>query len=1422
MFILQTIRREEKERINMNSRLRKSLAFCILSLIVISAASPALIMNVRAQPTHADVWGTGTVDDILKYMAENYDKANKKWIFKENGIATWEEDTEFATSFYDAMNRIEDLRVTASEESTMEKIIGHSDYALLVVKRIAPVFKQKNFQQSVIDVAYQAGYGVAESSVVYNWFSDIAARIEGLTSIDENLWKVNVPARIGFCDKISLKVSYLDVAFWIGEAIMAAYRNNWALDQLQSLDLGDETILPALGKLRALEKDVQLQILAFDIFKPIFSGILSKVAAMITVPVFATLGGVGVAALSTTLGAPPPLAYILGKLGAIGGSILGNWIGDLIGEAVGPYIVDCVREIFADMSVILEQSIRHFDRFWRRAHVKVEILDMWTDGEDNYVPPSIPIIGLPHFDSVFIKLKNTGDVAADFIVSPESSSWTVLESSLFSPIGLIDELIDLIGGALTINSQMVTLQPGQEAIVTFKASPYGLPLGLGWPPLTLYGPERSGFTVWYKSDWFATVAGPIRTGQVLMSSTEETLWTTSGPKFEVKVVSQKEKFVYLQLPIYKSADTTLTLVTVTNTGTKAASFYLGASFRAKDGTGTEHNADLISPDAATLNKGSSQMFTVEWTTPFDIEPGFYEISVNCWKFGPGGIKDYRNRYDDSLSWETMFFVENLIIISPTSSSPAIVGDPSDPIAVYVALEGLPPLPNVPTFSITVGTEAATYQHVDNNLLVFGIYVLKVEAPVQVSEGKYDLEVTATFDSITDSKKESQAVEYTTAPSSEPIEKGLAWLRTRQSGDGSWRGSVGVTSLCVLAFLNAGFDETDNDVSEAIQYLLSKVHGDGSIYVSLPTYETSLALIALVATHNSDYQATIDAARDWLVNSQWDESCIWGSVSKDSWYYGGFGYGWNVRPDLSNSQFALLALDAAELPKHDPLWSKAQVFLHRCQNIEFSITVNIEEEYTVHPFNTQGGYDGGFIYYPGASLAGDQKSYGSMTGAGIWGLLLSGVPKTDERVVAAMNWVKNDYTWDTNPGIGWWRPYYYYLSMSKALTMYGEPVIDGHDWYQELYDKIVGMQTDAGSGQGYWSTSAEDYNPDLTTAYAILSLQTRAAALPVQRLSYLTFILRSNALIRIYDPNGNSVGYNYLTGLGENEVSTAVYSGPFMEPQYVVIINPEAGTYNLELIGVSEGPYTLTIQGNYGEEVTDTFEYTGDIKPAELYGSDVTVTAIVGPLDIYTTPPEFEEVIDNIPPATTLDIGEPKYVDSMDNIYVSPATPFTLTAEDNPGGTGVASTFYRIHNGTYDTGWLHYSEPFYLTDLSDGEYTIDYYSTDNVGNTETTQLINITLFSWNYVFEDTYGRETALKINTAHKFFQFITPDKDYGIREATYMRVRRRTIIIYHKDTELKLITLAVNTKLDFCIAIAWDKQAQKRYFLIDKVGIEE
>jgi squalene-hopene/tetraprenyl-beta-curcumene cyclase len=824
--------------------------------------------------------------------------------------------------------------------------------------------------------------------------------------------------------------------------------------------------------------------------------------------------------------------------------------------------------------------------------------------------------------------------------------------------------------------------------------------------------------------------------------------------------------------LYKVGENTQTTITVTNTRGIRTEFWLGVSFRDPMGESDEYNPQiLITPASATLNPGQDTTFSVTWNMPSDVPAGSYQIAVNCWK--DSGLKQ---SYTDNLDWAFIFYVYKLRILAPTTSEPAIAGDPSNPNEILVSVEWIPRLLlffMTPTFSVEIDHQPVTYELIDQWNQFFGIYALKTAPPTMPSEGLYDLDVAVTFGALVDSDNKPEAIKYATAPSGEPIQRGLAWLRTTQYSDGSWQGIVGVTALCVLGFLNAGYDESDPTVQKAIAYLLSRNHG-GPIYtdawgLTRATYETSLAILALVATYNDAHRPTIDNARTWLVNSQWDESCSWGGVSKDHWYYGGFGYGYGVRPDLSNTQFALLALDAAGLPKDDPTWVKAQVFLHRCQRVNFPITLNIEgSSYTVQPGNYaghDGGYDGGFVYtvdnpYP----YGGSHALGSMTGAGIWGLLLSGVSKTDPRVTSAINWAIEHYTWETNVGAYGYRRYYYYLSMAKALTMYGEKIIGGHDWYQELYNKITSPteMIAVGADKAKWvPLTYEDYVPDLSTAYAILSLQTRAAAPPVQRLSYLTFILRSNCLIRVLDPEGNLVGYNYMTGLGENQVPTAVYSGPSSEPQYIVIINPVAGTYKLELVGIAEGSYTIEIQGNYGEDITDTFQFTGEIAPSELQGSQVTVTAIAGPVDIYLDhPPEFEKTIDNIPPTTTLDFGEPKYVDPTDNIYVSSATPFTLTAEDNPGGTGVASTFYQIYNSSYDPGWLEYSAPSYLAGLSDGEYSIDYYSTDNIGNMEPTNTATVIL--------DNTPPTTTLTIGEPKYVsgITYVTPDTPFTL-EAT-------------------------------------------------------
>ena len=79
------------------------------------------------------------------------------------------------------------------------------------------------------------------------------------------------------------------------------------------------------------------------------------------------------------------------------------------------------------------------------------------------------------------------------------------------------------------------------------------------------------------------------------------------------------------------------------------------------------------------------------------------------------------------------------------------------------------------------------------------------------------------------------------------------------------------------------------------------------------------------------------------------------------------------------------------------------------------------------------------------------------------------------------------------------------------------------------------------------------------------------------------------------------------------------------------------------------------------------------------------------------------------PTTTIS-PEPASPDGEDGWYVSPVT-VTLIAEDDLGGSGVASTEYRLDGGI----WQEYVGPFTLS--ADGTTLVEARSTDNAGNVE---------------------------------------------------------------------------------------------------------
>jgi len=339
----------------------------------------------------------------------------------------------------------------------------------------------------------------------------------------------------------------------------------------------------------------------------------------------------------------------------------------------------------------------------------------------------------------------------------------------------------------------------------------------------------------------------------------------------------------------------------------------------------------------------------------------------------------------------------------------------------------------------------------------------------------------------------------TAPSRNPLtsserrqakaamDKAVKWLVKQQESDGSWRHYPAITALATTALMRGPARYTEKShpaVARAIQFILKQVKPDGAIYSrDLPTYNTAICVMALRATRNPAYKNIIRKAQGYLVGQQLDEGKGYSPGDK---FYGGISYGGdqNKDPDLSNLQLALAALKETGLPRSSPVWERAIRFVSRCQNRKES--------------NDQSwaGDDGGFVYSPVESKAGEMRSYGSMTYAGLLSMIYAEVGRNDPRVQAAVNWIRQHYTLDANIGMENSKEglYYYYHTLAKAFTAYGQPVvIDSkglrHVWYRDLTKKLISLQ----KPEGYWVNGTPRWwenDPVLVTSYSLLALATQ--------------------------------------------------------------------------------------------------------------------------------------------------------------------------------------------------------------------------------------------------------------------------------------------------------------------------------------------
>jgi squalene-hopene/tetraprenyl-beta-curcumene cyclase len=264
-------------------------------------------------------------------------------------------------------------------------------------------------------------------------------------------------------------------------------------------------------------------------------------------------------------------------------------------------------------------------------------------------------------------------------------------------------------------------------------------------------------------------------------------------------------------------------------------------------------------------------------------------------------------------------------------------------------------------------------------------------------------------------------------------------------------------------------------------------------VQLQNYVTCINVLALTAADRDSYKPVVKDAAKFLKELQWDEG---EGKKKEDDFYGGAGYDSKSRPDLSNTQFFLDALVAAGVPKDDPAFKKALIFVSRCQNFK--------GEGSDQPWQTKID-DGSFIYSAaggGATKVIDQPEsdgslpgYGSMTYAGVKSLIYCGVSKDDVRIKKAYAWIQKNYTVERNPGMPkvreHWGLYYYYHTMAKCLDVLGlDEVVDAqgksHDWRADITGALAKRQQDDGS----WKNESDHWmeaDPNVVTGYALMAL-----------------------------------------------------------------------------------------------------------------------------------------------------------------------------------------------------------------------------------------------------------------------------------------------------------------------------------------------
>ena len=365
---------------------------------------------------------------------------------------------------------------------------------------------------------------------------------------------------------------------------------------------------------------------------------------------------------------------------------------------------------------------------------------------------------------------------------------------------------------------------------------------------------------------------------------------------------------------------------------------------------------------------------------------------------------------------------------------------------------------------------------------------------------------------------------------EPLRKACEYLWSKQAEDGGWhseqyavlRSGQALTPFVLHTLLEVPESicpRPDGGVERAFAFIRNHLDEQGALgradpdILEYPVYSTAYTLQCF-AKLKGDPQLwrehdgqLISNMYSFLSAAQFDESHGFDTGHPA---YGGWGFdvaqedGKSGHMDLAHTRRALQALRAL-MPDHGyPQFTRGELFLRVVQRHPGALarpaTIG---RYLHHRLAIP--FDGGFYFSPvvddankgrfaagvGGRAAPHFRSYATATCDGILALLACGVARDDERVVRAIQWLKEHEDFDYPEGVPTDHPepwgeairFYHYAVRAEAYDALDWP----GDWRRALSAAVAKHQAADGSFRNSTSALMKEDDPLLCTTLAVIAL-----------------------------------------------------------------------------------------------------------------------------------------------------------------------------------------------------------------------------------------------------------------------------------------------------------------------------------------------